>query len=1382
MDHFKEVQQLDTDNYWVLAFAAMRYSNYFWTPGELVDLLNKAQFLCQDETPFTAAKVGEISKQLYDKGYVSSDGGGKWFVLTNSTQRAILQDLLVSFPDELAEIVAAILLSQKPSRGRYRAHPSEAISTEERAFFQLMTGKQTKLDSLFTQVFPNIDELSDDLYEPVEILCGIECEESMIGLISVLLPPYPAGFLADIPDKVARQIVRAFAGWPQVFRADAHAELWTLTQVYKATEPDLVARVAAHWWPELPPGTTPDFWDDFPDDRVVADWVGGRSRPEDDLVKNILQRKHYTIGWFLRAVNQKQAKKITNDELLTAARKAPEVNQVMLDYLKAPNEGKLRELIKELTNFPLLDSLLIFLNLVWKESDVRFVDNGDHEYAILRHPNLAKMPWIKGQLARLYLRLLPPGVSSPMEQLAKEIESNHNFFYLEELSKPPPAWEKFLNDLEVAERQQTTRTTAAEPREKERRIIFIYQPGKENLIVREQTYGKKGWTPGRMISWKKFEDASLSPEDERVIPALRDYHGKPIDAKPTYYSYWDREVYKVDVNHALFLLAGHPLVFEDDKKRIPLVVEAKEAQLLVEHDEEENLFVRFDPPGLKPGYSVRRPGPGRVDVFHLSEEQYAIAKRIPEAGMTIPAFAADRLDNVLPRQKSTITVQSSTDWKDADLPKKEGSALPCFHLVPQGEGGHRVETYIKPLLGQPYYFRPGEGLSHGLKANEEEGRFVLVRNLKAETKAVKDCLADCPQLKTDKIGEFDFLLADDQATLEVIAELRQLTEADRATVEYPKGQRLKLGNTVDDEKLQVSVSSGRDWFQVDAALQLDEERVVDFEVILDGLRNDNKFIRVGEDEYLTITDQLRERLKKMDGLLQDNRGKKELSPFAADAFSEAMEGLQQLELDTAWQDNLKRMTAARQFVPPPPPGEFTAELRHYQLEGYEWLLRLASWGVGACLADDMGLGKTIQALAVLCQRAEGGAQLVIAPASVIRNWRTETERFAPTLNPRLIPSAAEAEGLLATAEPNDLFLVSFGLITYIGELLQATNFQTLVVDEAQAIKNATTKRARIVRDMNAEFKIATTGTPIENNLAELWSLFRLLNPGLFGSYARFRQQYETPIVKYENKDRAEQLRRIVRPFILRRRKDEVLKELPPKTEIVRTVDPSPEEKALYEALRRTALREIDTADAQRRRFLVLQHLTKLRQAACHPKLLRANSKVASTKLEAVGETIQEIIDGGHKALVFSQFVKHLKLVEKWVKDQGIEYQYLDGSTPGKKRQERVEAFQNGEGELFLISLKAGGTGLNLTAADYVLHLDPWWNPAAEDQASDRAHRIGQQRAVTVYRFVTAGTIEEQILELHATKRDLADQLLSGTDKAGSLGVDEVVDLLRTELP
>ena len=352
------------------------------------------------------------------------------------------------------------------------------------------------------------------------------------------------------------------------------------------------------------------------------------------------------------------------------------------------------------------------------------------------------------------------------------------------------------------------------------------------------------------------------------------------------------------------------------------------------------------------------------------------------------------------------------------------------------------------------------------------------------------------------------------------------------------------------------------------------------------------------------------------------------------------------------------------------------------------------------------------------------------------------------------------------------------LLPFEGDNLAAKRFRTIILDEAQAIKNRGTKRSQVAMSLQGDLRIATTGTPIENHLGELWNLFQFLNPGLLGSFQRFNEKYTIPITKNNDSERRQQLRRLIQPFILRRRKEEVLEELPSKTEVTLTVELSQGERAFYEALRQNALEQIDNSDGQTRRFQILAELMKLRQAACHPKMVDPSVDIESSKLELVAETVKELREGGHKALIFSQFVRHLKLVEAMMQEMGVPYQYLDGSTPGKKRDEAVQAFQRGEGDVFLISLKAGGTGLTLTAADYVLHLDPWWNPAVEDQASDRAHRIGQQRPVTVYRFVSENTIEEKIVELHHQKRDLADSLLSGTEQSGNLSAEDLLNLIK----
>jgi SNF2 family DNA or RNA helicase len=349
------------------------------------------------------------------------------------------------------------------------------------------------------------------------------------------------------------------------------------------------------------------------------------------------------------------------------------------------------------------------------------------------------------------------------------------------------------------------------------------------------------------------------------------------------------------------------------------------------------------------------------------------------------------------------------------------------------------------------------------------------------------------------------------------------------------------------------------------------------------------------------------------------------------------------------------------------------------------------------------------------------------------------------------------------------------------EMLTEKPFSTLILDEAQAIKNRTTKRSQAAMQLQADFKVITTGTPIENHLGELWNLFNFLNPGLLGSLDRFNETYAGPIERYQDWERRNQLRRLLQPFILRRRKNDVLDELPEKTEITLRVELSGEERAFYEALRRQAIERIshESGNAADQRFRILAELMRLRQAACHPRLVKADSEMQSSKLNLFADTVEELLDGGHKALVFSQFVKHLKIIEEWVQKRGIAYQYLDGSTPMGQRDKAIRAFQAGEGDLFLISLKAGGFGLNLTAADYVIHLDPWWNPAVEDQASDRAHRIGQQRPVTIYRLVAEDTIEDKIVKLHADKRELADSLLEGTEASGKLSADELLELIKS---
>jgi len=653
-----------------------------------------------------------------------------------------------------------------------------------------------------------------------------------------------------------------------------------------------------------------------------------------------------------------------------------------------------------------------------------------------------------------------------------------------------------------------------------------------------------------------------------------------------------------------------------------------------------------------------------------------------------------------------------------------------------------------------------------------------------ETKNLAALREKVPILKNNRPSGGTWNLDDTETCLQLLLELRPLIEAEEVLLEWPKGEKFKVSQVVGFDEFRMSVSDGGGhWFEVEGELRVDEDKVLTLQELLALSNQQSPFVEVSPGKFLALTEEFRRRLQGINGVLaaQKKGGKLVLHPLAAPAIEGFTGALRNFESSKKFQESKAKLEAAfaKKFKLPK---DFSAELRPYQLTGFQWLQRCAEWGVGACLADDMGLGKTVQALAFLTDRAKLGPALVAAPASVCRNWMNETARFAPALTSILF-SESDRAATIKNAKKGDIVVVTYDLMTREEKLFTEKKWATVILDEAQAIKNRATKRSDTVMQLQADFRMAMTGTPIENHLGELWNLFNFLNPGLLGSIEQFAERFSGPIERYGDDNRREQLRRLVQPFILRRKKDEVLKDLPEKTEITLTVELPPAERAFYEALRRNALEKLaataEEGQAGQQHLRILAEIMKLRRAACHPSLADANAGFTQgAKLELFGQVVDELLENGHKALVFSQFVDHLRILENHLKSKKIGYQYLDGSTPGKKRQAAIDAFQAGEGDIFLISLKAGGTGLNLTAADFVIHTDPWWNPAVEDQATDRAHRIGQERPVTVYRLVAEQTIEEKILQLHVQKRDLADSLLAGADVSAKLSAEDLMKLLR----
>ena len=474
------------------------------------------------------------------------------------------------------------------------------------------------------------------------------------------------------------------------------------------------------------------------------------------------------------------------------------------------------------------------------------------------------------------------------------------------------------------------------------------------------------------------------------------------------------------------------------------------------------------------------------------------------------------------------------------------------------------------------------------------------------------------------------------------------------------------------------------------------------------------------------------------------------------------------------------------------PQSLEAVLREYQRDGFYWIKTLKENGFGGILADDMGLGKTLQILAFLLSEKEQGKvkdelrTLIVAPASLVYNWKKEVERFTPQLSVCVMAGTAhERKEFIKNQTSNvDVWITSYDLLKRDIELYQDIVFANEIIDEAQYIKNQTTHAAKSVRLVNSSFRMALTGTPMENRLSELWSIFDYLMPGFLYGYTRFRSEIETPIVSDKDEDAMTRLRAMIHPFILRRLKKDVLKELPEKQEEIVTVALSGEQKKLYQAHSQRLkmfLEDQNDEDFAQNKLQILAELTKLRQLCCGPELLLENYKGENAKLETCIELITQAIAGGHKILLFSQFTSMLDLIGEELKKAKIDYYRIDGSVKKEARMEMVEQFQNPKNQVsvFCISLKAGGTGLNLTAADIVIHYDPWWNKAAQNQATDRAHRIGQKHAINVYQLIAEETIEQKICELQQVKEDLAEEVLSGEGISSTqFNKDEIMNLLE----
>ncbi len=579
--------------------------------------------------------------------------------------------------------------------------------------------------------------------------------------------------------------------------------------------------------------------------------------------------------------------------------------------------------------------------------------------------------------------------------------------------------------------------------------------------------------------------------------------------------------------------------------------------------------------------------------------------------------------------------------------------------------------------------------------------------------------------------------------------------------------------------VHARVRSGIDWFDLDGTVSYGDVQVPLADV-LEAKRRGDDLLTLPDGGIGLLPD---EWLRSLGPLLASGERQAQSTRFRRSQLAlldALLASLPEVDVDTQFAQQREALRGFERVTSAQPPKSFSGTLRPYQQDGLGWMHFLRQFGLGGCLADDMGLGKTVQVLALLeSRRVEGcGPSLVVVPRSLVFNWRSEAARFAPSLRVVDWSSATRHDASFDT-EGVDVALVTYGTLRRDAVHLAEVAFDYVILDEAQAIKNQGTATAKACRVLQASHRLAMTGTPVENRLEELWSLIDFLNPGMLGHSARFVSSLRQSSAETGVSDA---LSRALRPVILRRSKTEVAPELPTRIERTLEVEMEPKQRAFYEQLRKKVRAEVlATVESQglaKSKLHVLEGLLRLRQAACHPVLADARkSALPSAKLDALLPTLVEVAAEGHKALVFSQFTSLLSLVRTALDAAGVAYEYLDGRT--KDRQARVDRFQReATCPVFLISLKAGGHGLNLTAADYVYLLDPWWNPAVEAQAIDRAHRIGRTRPVVATRLVARGTIEEKILALQANKRALADAVLSG-DRGGlaSIGREDLELLL-----
>ena len=914
-------------------------------------------------------------------------------------------------------------------------------------------------------------------------------------------------------------------------------------------------------------------------------------------------------------------------------------------------------------------------------------------------------------------------------------------------------WEEVLDDLSRIVSVESRETARDES--KERIGYFMNFDGSE-LEYRIQTRLKNGtWGAGRKAGQTDFYACAIPCMDETDNRIA-------VQARNWYHSSYVRAV------DCLPYLIGSDRVYTGRSAPYEQVTIIEEKPYIKITSAGKRFTLGTNIPSSRARMSsenvvVRKIDDTTYSVIKLTDLQRRLINSFKQIE-TLPERSSEMLLKLLPELSKHIEIHSDLLEGGSSLANVDGDPIIHCRFTPNGEDYH-VRFFVRPLSGGNMTYKPGEGDKVIYDQTGGE-RFQITRAIRKE-KANHRKLCDYLEVL------FDSDLFDTEELLLTPLEMLMLIEwvasnEDVCVAEWPEGKKIKVCG-VGQSSINISPLSGEDWFSIEGEIRVNDTESLPLHQLLKLMATENitgNYVRIDNERYLSLTEALRKQLKRLEAISHIGRGDVRISKYNVGALAELVHSKQSTFMG---HENLEDLTSRIEesvTLEPAVPAGLNAALRDYQYEGFRWMVRLAHWGAGACLADDMGLGKTVQAIAFMLHKASSGPSLVVAPASVVMNWAGELARFAPSLQVSVLNHAEDRKSVLDNVAAGHVVLTTYGLLPQEEETLSKIHWNVVCLDEAHTIKNRQTKTSGAAMSLNADSRIILTGTPVQNHLGEMWNLLQFLNPGLLGSFEQFSRKFIT------NPDAdMNALRKMVQPFILRRTKSQVLEELPEKTEIIRNVNLSDLEILAYESMREDIRKGLE--NETKVTVNALASITRLRQAACAMSLVNENWSSGCSKIDSFKELIGSILSSGNRVLVFSQFTSFLSMAVAALDKSGVEYFYLDGSTPIRKREEMVREFQNGAKQVFVVSLKAGGLGLNLTGANYVIHLDPWWNPAIEQQATDRAHRIGQKQPVTVYHLISSNTIEEKILRLHKTKRDLADTFLSGTDIAHTLSIEDL---------